>query len=70
MLTPNAAARVSSGIAASEIGVFQVNGGTCAPLVGAQVDVWHATAEGVYSDKNRSRKCQRAWRNGMSAQAR
>jgi protocatechuate 3,4-dioxygenase beta subunit len=24
---------------------------TCAPLAGAQVDVWHASAEGVYSDE-------------------
>src|SRR3989442_1272945 len=33
------------------IGVFQVKGGACAPLVGSQVDVWHASAEGVYYDE-------------------
>jgi protocatechuate 3,4-dioxygenase beta subunit len=40
---------------ALEIGVFQVNGGTCAPLVGSQVDIWHASAEGVYSDERSGR---------------
>jgi protocatechuate 3,4-dioxygenase beta subunit len=29
--------------------VSEVTGGTCAPLVGAQVDVWHCDADGVYS---------------------
>ncbi|MCU0466168.1 MAG: intradiol ring-cleavage dioxygenase [Anaerolineae bacterium] len=29
--------------------VTDVTGGTCKPLPGAQVDVWHADAEGVYS---------------------
>jgi protocatechuate 3,4-dioxygenase beta subunit len=29
--------------------VSDVTGGVCAPLVGAQVDVWHCDADGVYS---------------------
>ena len=29
--------------------VSDVTGGTCAPLAGAQVDVWHCDAEGQYS---------------------
>lgn len=29
--------------------VSDVTGGTCAPLAGAQVDVWHCDADGVYS---------------------
>src|SRR5205807_228238 len=33
------------------IGVYRVAGATCTPLEGAQVDVWHASAEGVYSDE-------------------
>ena len=32
-----------------QIGVFQAKGRACSPLVGAQVDIWHASAEGVYS---------------------
>lgn len=32
-------------------GVYQVTGNSCTPLSGAQVDVWHASAEGVYSDE-------------------
>ena len=30
--------------------VAQLNGSTCTPLEGAQVDIWHCDAEGVYSD--------------------
>jgi protocatechuate 3,4-dioxygenase beta subunit len=30
--------------------VSQLAGGACAPLAGAQVDVWHCDAGGVYSD--------------------
>jgi protocatechuate 3,4-dioxygenase beta subunit len=30
--------------------VYDVNEGTCVPLKGAQVDVWHANAMGQYSD--------------------
>ena len=30
--------------------VAQDGGGTCVPLVGAQVDVWHCDAQGLYSD--------------------
>ena len=30
--------------------VFTVAGSACTPLAGAQVDVWHADAAGVYSD--------------------
>ena len=37
------------------IGVFQIKGMACAPLVGCQVDVWHASAEGVYSDERSGR---------------
>jgi len=40
---------------ALEIGVFQLTGGTCAPLVSSQVDIWHASAEGVYSDERSGR---------------
>jgi protocatechuate 3,4-dioxygenase beta subunit len=32
------------------IGVFEVDGMTCTPLPGVQVDIWHADAVGVYSD--------------------
>ncbi|MBI1817654.1 MAG: intradiol ring-cleavage dioxygenase [Deltaproteobacteria bacterium] len=32
-------------------GVYQVTGNSCTPLSDAQVDVWHASAEGVYSDE-------------------
>ncbi len=32
--------------------VTDVTGGTCTPLEGAQVDVWHCDAEGVYSGVN------------------
>jgi protocatechuate 3,4-dioxygenase beta subunit len=31
--------------------VYKVSGQTCTPLSGAQVDVWHASAEGAYSDE-------------------
>ena len=34
-----------------QIGVFHAKGRACSPLVGAQVDLWHASAEGVYSDE-------------------
>jgi len=30
--------------------VSRLNGGACAPLGGAQVDVWHCDASGAYSD--------------------
>jgi protocatechuate 3,4-dioxygenase beta subunit len=30
--------------------VSRLNGGACAPLPGAQVDVWHCDASGAYSD--------------------
>lgn len=33
-----------------QVGVFAVDGDTCTPVEGAQVDVWHADALGVYSD--------------------
>ncbi len=32
--------------------MLQVNAGGCAPLVGAQVDIWQCDALGVYSDVN------------------
>jgi protocatechuate 3,4-dioxygenase beta subunit len=32
------------------IGVFEVDGMTCTPLSGVQVDIWHSDAVGVYSD--------------------
>ena len=30
--------------------VYDIDNGTCIPLKGAQVDIWHANALGVYSD--------------------
>jgi protocatechuate 3,4-dioxygenase beta subunit len=30
--------------------VLRLNAGTCGPLPGAQVDIWHCDATGVYSD--------------------
>lgn len=30
--------------------VSRIRGGTCTPLEGAQVDIWHCDAQGVYSD--------------------
>src|SRR5262249_345661 len=33
------------------ITVSSVNGGTCTPLSGVQVDIWHADAQGRYSDE-------------------
>ena len=30
--------------------VSQINGGSCTPLTGATVDLWHCDASGVYSD--------------------
>ena len=38
-----------------EIGVFQVDARVCAPIVDSQVDIWHASAEGVYSDERSGR---------------
>ena len=32
------------------IGVYKVDGMTCTPLPGLQVDIWHADALGIYSD--------------------
>lgn len=32
------------------LNVYDVDSGTCLPLEGAQVDVWHANAAGLYSD--------------------
>jgi len=32
------------------MGVYQVDGMTCTPLPGLQVDIWHANALGIYSD--------------------
>jgi protocatechuate 3,4-dioxygenase beta subunit len=32
------------------IGVYKVDGMTCTPLSGLQVDIWHADALGIYSD--------------------
>jgi protocatechuate 3,4-dioxygenase beta subunit len=34
-----------------QLGVYAVSAGVCTALSGAQVDVWHASAEGVYSDE-------------------
>lgn len=31
-------------------GAFTVGGNSCAPLVGATIDIWHADADGIYSD--------------------
>jgi protocatechuate 3,4-dioxygenase beta subunit len=30
--------------------VSQISGGACTPLAGAQVDIWHCDASGIYSD--------------------
>lgn len=30
--------------------VYDIDNGTCVPLKGAQVDVWHASSQGLYSD--------------------
>ncbi len=35
---------------ALQVAVYRVSSGACSPLAGAQVDVWHADAGGVYSD--------------------
>src|SRR5689334_14066113 len=35
-----------------QIAVFSVNGSICAPLKGAQIDIWHCDAEGLYSDES------------------
>ena len=32
--------------------IAAVDGGSCAPLAGALVDIWHCDAKGVYSDAN------------------
>ena len=32
------------------LNVSRISGGTCTPLAGAQVDIWHCDALGVYSD--------------------
>ena len=29
--------------------VYDVDNGSCVPLSGAQVDIWHANSQGVYS---------------------
>jgi protocatechuate 3,4-dioxygenase beta subunit len=34
-----------------QINVFSVNGSACSPLKGAQVDIWHCDAVGLYSDE-------------------
>lgn len=36
---------------AVKLSVMVVNGGACRPLVGALVDIWHADANGLYSDE-------------------
>jgi protocatechuate 3,4-dioxygenase beta subunit len=35
---------------ALNVNVYRVSGGGCAPVVGAQVDLWHANADGAYSN--------------------
>jgi protocatechuate 3,4-dioxygenase beta subunit len=32
------------------LGVFKVDGMACSPMSGVQVDIWHANANGLYSD--------------------
>jgi protocatechuate 3,4-dioxygenase beta subunit len=39
---------------ALNLNVYRMHGDTCAPLVGAQVDLWHANADGAYSDPERA----------------
>src|SRR5207253_5470111 len=36
---------------ALNITVQNLSGGTCSPLVGAYVDIWHCDAKGIYSDE-------------------
>src|SRR5947209_19969071 len=36
---------------AIQITILQYASGSCSPLAGAQVDMWHADAGGVYSDE-------------------
>ncbi len=37
-----------------QITVFNVNGNACSPLKGAQIDIWHCDATGLYSDEART----------------
>jgi protocatechuate 3,4-dioxygenase beta subunit len=34
-----------------DLNILQITEGVCAPLAGAQVDIWHCDAAGVYSDE-------------------
>ncbi|MFY9872699.1 MAG: hypothetical protein WAK17_23570 [Candidatus Nitrosopolaris sp.] len=34
------------------IHVFDVDNGSCIPLKGARVDIWHANSQGIYSTVN------------------
>ena len=48
---PNTGA-ISAGVLLNlSINVHQINGSTCGPLTGAQVDLWHCDAAGLYSDE-------------------
>lgn len=40
------------------LNVSQLDNGTCAPLAGAAVDLWHCDADGEYSDATFLRGCQ------------
>ncbi|MDN0074118.1 intradiol ring-cleavage dioxygenase [Crenobacter sp. SG2303] len=48
-----ATGRVAAGVPLQlTLQVSRLAGGGCHPLVGAQVDLWHCDADGVYSDAN------------------
>jgi hypothetical protein len=49
---PTTGKRVEGVPLALTINVSRVSGGTCGPLPGAMVDVWHSDAHGVYSGVN------------------
>jgi protocatechuate 3,4-dioxygenase beta subunit len=40
---------------ALDLSVYEMSGDSCTPLRGAQVDIWHANAEGFYSDEPSAR---------------
>jgi protocatechuate 3,4-dioxygenase beta subunit len=51
--TGTARAAVVNGLPlALRLGVYTLSGGVAAPLSGAQVDIWHCDAIGVYSDES------------------
>ena len=51
-----ASREVARRAARADVQRLDAPGGACAPLAGAQVDVWHCDAAGLYSDAERSRR--------------